>query len=135
MKLLARFILILTATALLGASQFVWAQSQAAAGWVRLVETDEVFFYYDPATIRVNGHLRRVWEIQDLKQRNPAGEMSRRFLSEYDCREERHRLLSFSTHSEPMAGGRILLIHGSPSEWNHIPPYSPALRMFKIVCK
>ena len=107
----------------------------ASAEWVKYAESDETNAYYDPATIRVNGNFRRVWELQNLRQRDPAGVMSRRFFSEYDCREERHRLLSISTHSESMAGGRILLIDGSPSEWNHIPPNSPALRMFKILCR
>lgn len=74
--------------------------------------------YFDPVTIRKYGNLRSVWELEDLKQRDKQGVMLRRSLFEYDCKKERSRLLSFSSHSEletkdtgysePMAGGNVL---------------------------
>jgi hypothetical protein len=35
--------------------------------------------------------------------------MSRRLLIEYDCKDERFRVLATSTHSEPMAAGKTLV--------------------------
>ena len=35
----------------------------ALAEWVKLDESDQVHSYIDPATIRKDGNLRRVWEI------------------------------------------------------------------------
>ena len=107
----------------------------ASAEWVRYGGSDESNPYYDPATIRVNGHLRRVWTIQDLKRREPEGYMSFRSLVEYDCREERNRVLSFSAHPEPMAGGRIMVSSDSPGQWKYIVPESIGQALLKILCK
>ena len=72
----------------------------AWAEWVKVSESDGLTGYVDPATIRKNGNLRRVWEIQDLKARGTKfGELSRRVLNEYDCKEERMRTLSATFHS------------------------------------
>ena len=92
-------------------------------------EWEPVFFtydgdtnYIDPATIRKEGSLRKVWEILDLKQRHKDGEMSRRSRSEYDCKNERRRFMSISEHSEPMARGETLRSVTNTSGWYDIPP-------------
>ncbi len=100
----------------------VTALPAAAQKWVHQGENDVVSIYFDPGTVRVNGHVRRVWELQDLKQRGSSGEMSHRVLREYDCKEERYRTLSYSMHSEPMAEGRTLSSSSEPGNWNYIPP-------------
>ena len=100
--------------------------SLAWAEWVKVSVTDEHTTYIDPATIRKDGNLRKVWTIQDRKQRDKDGEMSRRTLIEYDCKEERYRVRSGTTHSDPMARGNTLYTRsGEPGEWNDIPPETP----------
>ena len=85
---------------------YLFLALSAAPAWAAWVEVggkiDEVIFYIDPATIRKDSNLRRVWAIEDLKQRHKDGEMSRRALYEYDCKEERVRILSGTEHSDPM---------------------------------
>ena len=68
------------------AALLLLATIPAWAEWVRLGETDTAIHYLDPATIRKDSNLRRVWELQDLKVRLPDGELSRRTLFEYDCK-------------------------------------------------
>ena len=105
-----------------------WAQ------WLKASETDTSTFYIDPATIRKDGDLRKVWTINDLKQRHKDGEMSRRSLHEYDCKEERYRTLSISEHSDPMAGGRTISSDNGSGKWNYIAPGTPAQTILRIVC-
>jgi hypothetical protein len=102
--------------------------------WVKVGESDEITAYVDFTSIRRNGRFRQVWEIQDLKKRYKDGEMSRRILYEYDCKERRHRGLSASDHTEPMAGGRILVSIAIPSAWSRIEPSSVDETILKIVC-
>ncbi len=108
----------------------------AAQKWVAVYGTDATTFYIDPGAIRVNGHLRRAWEVHDLKKRDSNGAMSLRFLHEYDCREGRHRILSIWRHSEPMAGG-----YGSttewlsqPMQWDYVAPRTVVEIYLNIVC-
>ena len=105
----------------------------ATAEWVKLVENDIGSLFVDPATIQTSGNFRKVWRVVDLK-RSDEGVMSRRLLDEYDCKGARARSLSLSTHSGPMAGGKVLL-SGVPSDtWDAIPHNTPLETIFKFVC-
>ena len=109
--------------------------SSAWAGWVQVSQNDDSYFYIDPETTRKDGNLVRVWGIRDLKQRSKEGELSIRSRSEYDCKQERRRTLSFSAHSEPMAGGKTLESLTEAGNWNDIPPGSVGSTILKIVCR
>lgn len=104
------------------------------AKWVKVAESDKSIRYIDPASIRKDGNLRKVWVIHDPKQRNEDGVMSRRGLEEYDCKEERRRTLSLSTHSDPMAGGLTLWSNDDPGTWSATQPGSISESVLKIVC-
>ncbi len=108
--------------------------SSAWAEWVFYAESDTGTSYYDPATIRKDGNMRRVWELQDLRKRHNDGEMSRRIRVEYDCKQERMRYLGHSEHSETMAGGKVLKIAGESTDWIGIAPGTVVERMLNLVC-
>jgi hypothetical protein len=106
----------------------------AWAGWVKAGETNASILYIDPASITKDGHLRKVLELRDLKQRNEIGAMSLRGLFEYDCREGKSRNLSVSAHSESMAGGKTLLSTSDPNSWNAVQPGTAVGSVLKSVC-
>jgi hypothetical protein len=105
------------------------------ATWLKWSEGSEAVFYYDPATITKTGHFRRVWEVQDLRQRDEFfGSSSRRLLAEYDCREARLRHLSITAHSERLAGGKILVANYDAGAWRNIQSATSDAAMLLIVC-
>ena len=106
----------------------------AWAEWVMYDWNDTTTYFFDPATIRKDGNMRRVWQLEDLRKRDKLGGMSRRGRFEYDCKQERYRYLDISGHSEPMGGGEVLGSGGESTEWNAIPPGTPAEKIFNIVC-
>jgi hypothetical protein len=118
-KLFLVFVMLLSGSA--------WAE------WVELNETEDTTFFYDPDTIRKDGNMRRVWRLQNLKQLNENGVMSRRIRVEYDCKQERFRILDLTSHSEPMARGTIVFNDVS-GEWTGIPPRTGAAIMLNLVC-
>ena len=120
--------LLLTLLASLLVTGSAWAE------WVLISGNDTLDQYIDPATIRKDGNLVRVWEINDLKQRHKDGELSRRFRSEYDCKQELRKTLSISEHSGPMASGTTLTSGIPNSPWRDIPPGSIVEAVLKIVC-
>lgn len=119
---------ILLLTLILLATGSAWAE------WVRVDETHIASMYIDPSTIRRDGNFRKVWELQDLKQRDKTGWLSSRYRIEYDCKEERGRILSFSTHSDSMAGGDTLLLDATVRTWYDVAPNTPGETLLKIVC-
>lgn len=113
------------------------ATSAAAtfAEWTAVSETNDLRVYIDFKEIRKDGNLRRVWELQNMKQRNKLGAMSSRARVEYDCKNERTRILSLSLHSESMTGGEVLFSGGAdPNGWAESPPGTPVAIIMKIVC-
>jgi hypothetical protein len=106
----------------------------AWADWVQVAGNDSASTYIDPATIRRDGNFRKVWQLQDLKQQYKDGTLSRRVRTEYDCMEERVRILFLSTHSSAMAGGDTLFSHDTADTWTNVPPNTPSEIVLKIVC-
>jgi len=115
-------------------SLLLLATGSAWAGWEGVSTSASSHLYIDRATLRKDGNLRRMWSLQDLKQRDEGGVMSFRARYEYDCKNERNRILSMSTHSEPMAGGKTLFIGGEHVKWSEIPPGSAIGIALEIAC-
>ena len=122
------------ATRIILAALMVSVSFPAIAEWIHAMETEDAVWYIDPVTIQKNGHMRKVWQLQDLRRRGPFGEMSRKTLDEYDCKGARYRFLILSAHSEPMAGGKILLSDRNPDGWDNVDPNSVAATKLKFVC-
>jgi hypothetical protein len=106
----------------------VWAE------WVLVNKLEDIQFFYDPTTIRNEGNMRRVWTLQNLKQRGAIGEMSRRIRQEFDCKQERYQLLDISEHSEPMAGGKVLTTGIGSGVWRGIAPGTNSTSLLEIIC-
>ena len=106
----------------------------AWAEWVMYSQRESVTYYYDSATIRKDGNMRRVWVLYDLRERYKEAEMSYRTQYEFDCKQERVRFLAASAHSEPMAGGKTLYSSGEENNWRAIAPGTIAETILKIVC-
>lgn len=106
----------------------------AFAEWMNVLKTDDINFFIDLQTIRNDGDLRKVWELQDFKQPKKGGEMSARVRSEYDCKNELWRYGSYSRHSQSMAGGETLGTFDPTHPWGAIPPNSASEIVLKIVC-
>lgn len=116
--------------------------TSACAEWAKVAESGDAMFYIDPATVRTNGNLRQVWQIQDFLEQRPNGARSRRLLVEFDCGAERWRTLSITEHSEPMGGGSVLASSSGESQWiyvapitgSNLPPRTPNRTIRKVVC-
>ena len=106
----------------------------AWAKWVKYSESEIAHHYLDPDTIRVKGDLRRAWELQNYKQRREDDTMSARSYAEYDCEEERIRIIELGWFAEPMAAGLPLWGSNGLSEWRYVVPGSVAKNALKIVC-
>ena len=76
----------------------VLSSSPAYAEWIKVSDRDEAgkTVYVDPATIRRDSNLVKMWQFSDYKTVQTVGGI--RFLSakeqwEFDCAEERSRVL------------------------------------------
>ena len=101
--------------------------------WMRATEgADGTVFYIDRDSIKKEGSLTRVWELQDLKSKGPLDEKSRRVLVEYDTKNDRRRVLSFSFHGEQMGAGITLKADQTPGKWTMVAPNTTAAVVFQV---
>lgn len=111
--------------------------SPAWADWVEVGEIGGNKSYIDPSTIRIDGNFRKVWTMDNYpmsRSVNGVNVWSLRSRFEYDCKEERLRLLSVSSFSKPYATGESLNQYDSPTEWRDIPPNTIGTVIFNRVC-
>jgi len=111
----------------------------AWAEWVKIAESNLRVLYYNPAATTQQGELHRVWTLQDNKQRDTDGVLSRQYLTEFDCKGARQRLLSVSTHAERMARGETIKLRryslGEPDgKWFNVAPDTFSAHLLKLVC-
>ena len=103
------------------------------AEWVFVSGDDEagMTVYVDPATIRRNGDLVKMWHLSDRKTMEGYGSITSQ--REYDCAAARHRLLGASIFSGHMGRGQVLEDNLEASQWIPVAPDS-GQALWKIAC-
>jgi hypothetical protein len=112
----------------------------AAAGWVRAGGNANVVCYADPDTLTREGNLARMRNLLDFTK--PQTErsignkpyLSQREEREYDCRNERYRLLRFSLRSGRMFAGERVSSGADDGEWAPVTPGSLGEALWKTAC-
>ena len=110
----------------------------ASAEWTIVDGGDRFIHYVDRETIRRNGNLVKMWDLADFKMvRTTAGHsyLSSKTQREYDCKEEKSRLLAFTDFSGQMGNGNVVYSNGNVrDEWSPIQPESVGEAKWKIAC-
>jgi hypothetical protein len=117
----------------------VLSTSPAYAEWVKLSDSDETgkTVYVDPTTIRRNSNLVKMWQFYDYKTVQTVGGI--RFLTakeqwEFDCAEERSRVLALKEFSGNMGSGTVVDTNSQVGKWEPVMPGSMSQTVWKIAC-
>lgn len=110
----------------------ILAANSVRAEWVKVAESSDADYFSDPATIRKNGDLRRIWEVENMKV--PKEFVSARALQEYDCQEGAVRRLAYSDFSGRMATGTVLYSSDRPGPKRYVAPGSVNHALFTFAC-
>jgi hypothetical protein len=111
----------------------------ASAEWT-LVGSNDVFIQYvDRATIRRDGSLVKMWDLKDYKtvRKSATGKsyLSDKGQEEYDCKEEKSRILAFTWFDGKMGSGEVVYTDGDAGgKWLPIEPESAGTIVWKIAC-
>ena len=109
------------------------------AGWVLTSGDDEegMTVYVDPDTIQRKGNLVKMWQLYDYKTvQAVAGDsfLSIQRQNEYDCTEERTRMLAFTWFSSNMGKGRVVYRAAEEQQWEPVVPRSINRALWKVAC-
>jgi hypothetical protein len=130
--------------------------SNAMAEWVRITsihsqESPEIqIAYADPAIIHKNGNLVTMWILVDhqsglsKKMENRLDKIfprtkdgitkSWKVEDEFDCMNEKLRMLSYTAYSEHMGNGEIIPNNMVTSRWEPVIPESIGQALWKYAC-
>jgi len=112
--------------------------SSALAEWVEVVKEDGLTILGNPATVRRQGNLVRMWDMSDYgsKQKLTGNSyLSKLLFAEYDCANEKYRSLYLSVHKENSGDGNLLYATDVDDFWRPVPPGSVAENLLKFACE
>jgi len=117
----------------------VLSSGPAYAEWVLTSGNDDagLTVYVDPATIRRKGNLVKMWQLHDYKTvQTVAGDslLSIKRYNEYDCAEERTRMLAYTWFSDNMGSGKVVYSTPDEQEWEPVTPRSINRTLWKVAC-
>ena len=110
------------------------APSRIGPPWEKLGETPVLTLYMDRSSVQREGTIRRVFEMQDLKVPDPDGVLSRRYVNEYDCDNQMHRIGRMTSWSGGALSGRKLFDVSDWGYWRKIPANGLFTVGFRLVC-
>ena len=111
------------------------------AEWAAVGENVDLdTIYVDIETIRRKGELAEVWVMTDSKiAKRFLGTnsfyVSVRQLQQFNCGEERSRILNATWFSSNMGKGTVIDTLTKEGKWNPLPPGSVGRRLMEVICK
>ena len=113
--------------------------TSAMAEWTRVDDIDQLILYVDRATIRRSGSFVKMWDLGDFKKMltvQSYSYFSHKSQQEYDCKEEKKRLLAFTMFDGKMGSENVVSSNGNAKgEWDPIEPKSIGETLWKIACR
>jgi hypothetical protein len=110
----------------------------AMAAWVPFGSDEFGNTYVDPATLFRAGDKAKMWHLVDFNnvQTKPSGKryISEKSQYEYDCKEDRARLLNFLAHTGNMGRGGMVEGDYRAQKWEALPPGSLLAHLRKFAC-
>ena len=113
--------------------------SSAWAGWEHVVQDEDgAKFLIDYQTIRKDGSKVKFWQLVNYPKPETFGEvnyLSTRSRQEYDCKQERKRIVAFTAFETWNANGKNIFTLDETGKWTEIPPETVVWEIMKKVCK
>jgi hypothetical protein len=93
--------------------------------------------YIDIDTTQKTEDKVKMWSLGDFKTVKEFSEiqfLSSKYQKEYDCKQERARMLAFTLFSSNMGEGQVVYSNSDPDEWEPVASESVAKTLWEIAC-
>ena len=123
----------------IGLSLAMFVALPVSAEWKQVAEgTEGAVHFVDFGTFRRDGSIVRFWQLTNFSKPKKAfgrDVFSFRARIEFDCKQERERLISISLFPEFFANGELIKSEDTGTNWSDIPPDTVSSTVFQSVCK
>ena len=113
------------------------AASPVMAEWTQVARSVEATIFYDRDSLRKSGSMVKMWTLTNFASTEIIeGKLHRSAKSqyEYDCTEERYRLLATIFYELVGGAGKVTASEASLGPWYPVAPQSMAQRLWKVAC-
>ena len=108
------------------------------ADWDKVYSNDKLIVFADPSSIRRKGNIVKLLTLFDFKAENTYSDgslyMSIMRETEFNCKDNLQRMVSYSIHSGKMGKGRLVDSGASPQDWKPVSKANIALDMKTFAC-
>lgn len=128
--MMVRWLVVMIITAL--------SYGTASAEWVRTGGTHKYDGYVDMATIGQTDKNVTLWTLRDFtvtRQVARGPYRSVKTKKQYDCRNNRSRLLFSKYYAEQMGKGRLVYQGQGTKQWARVAPGSDGEAEWKVACR
>lgn len=91
--------------------------------------------YYDPSSIKQHSDNKRLWILVDLPSIQANNAKSQKEYREYDCKQERMKILQINYFSELKGEGISVEVDTDEWAWRYIMPNTIDLMILNRICK
>ena len=113
--------------------------NSAVAEWILISENDQLMLYSNPVTIIKSGNMVRMTRLTNFKtvQRiNGKYYLSTKRQDEYDCPEQRYRIIYVNAYTENMGEGNVVIrVINKPDDWKLISSGSQGEAVWSFACE
>ena len=120
----------------------ILSHNLAHAGWVAVETRSQTpsgqTVYYDPSTIRQDGHLATLWQLADITWLDgapPPQFLSAKTHKQFDCPRLRFRVLEIVEYSRPMATGKSRSGYIENGNWQPVEYQTVNQALWETACK
>lgn len=109
-----------------------------SAEWTKASTGEGIDFYIDLDTIRVDGNKRKVWQLMNFstpQNLNGVEFSSIRIRGEFDCKEDKSRVLAVTSFPKQFAGGIPIQTSEEANNWKDLAPSSTGWYSLKMACQ
>lgn len=104
------------------------------AEWTEISRGALPAFYYEPESVRRNGVLARIWTVAETPSHEKVSKSMKTYW-EFNCDEEKTRVLAIVYYAEPMGVGAVTKSFDEDKQWRFIPPKTAGSRLMELACK
>lgn len=115
----------------------VFAAAPVMAEWSQVARSVEATIFYDRDSLRKSGSMVKMWTLTNFASTEIIEGKSHRSAKsqyEYDCAEERYRLLATIFYELVGGAGKVTASEASLGPWYPVAPQSMAQRLWKVAC-
>lgn len=116
----------------------VVARNAFAGDWTPVSSDDYMATYVDMESVRKTGNTSKIWVMYDYRKiqnfTDSINYQSAGVQQEYDCENERSRILSYVFYSGQLRSGNVTYSYQKNGDWRPLVPDSVSHSVYRIAC-